>query len=274
MLGANVCNVSAVLLFFAPNNIAAGGFAGIATVVNYMVPIHIGDIVFLMNIPFLIVSFFVFKWKYTLKIVLSLVIYASLFRVFSFLPVATTEKFVAGIFGGVLYACGAVLIMYARTSFGGTDLVARLLLKKFKHLSLGKMFLIVDGTTVIFAVFVYRNIESGVYAITAIFVCSYVTDRIINGFDTADICYIITNLDPAPLGTVIMDEFKVGITRQKAEGMFGGNVKHVLMVVVRPRDIHDLKKMVVDYDPEAFVVVAHANEVRGGGFNNMSEIFR
>jgi uncharacterized membrane-anchored protein YitT (DUF2179 family) len=227
-----------------------------------------------MNIPFIIIAFFVFKWRYTLKIFIASAMYTGIFRLLSFLPVATDDDFVACIFGGVLYAVGSVFIMYARTSAGGTDLVARLLLKKFKHLSLGKMFLIVDGTTVIFAIIVFRNIEAGVYAIAAIYVCSYVTDKILGGFDTADICYIITKLDPAPLGAIIMEEFKVGITKQTAEGMYEGSEKHVLMIVVRPKEIHRLKKIVVDYDPDAFVVVAWANEVRGGGFDNISETFK
>jgi uncharacterized membrane-anchored protein YitT (DUF2179 family) len=274
MAGANICYVLAIQLFFAANNIAAGGFAGIATIVNYLIPIHIGDLVFLMNIPFVIVSFFVFKWKYTIKIFISIAMYTGVFRLLSFLPVATNDKFVACIFGGVLYAVGSVLIMYARTSAGGTDLVARLLLRKFKRFSLGRMFLAVDGTTVIFAIFVYRNLEAGVYAIAAIYVCSYVTDRILSGFDTADICYIITQLDPAPIGNAIMREFKIGVTKQKAEGMYGGAEKHVLMVVVRPKEIHRLKKLIVDYDPDAFVVIAWANEVRGGGFGNVSEMFK
>ncbi|MDR0425305.1 MAG: YitT family protein, partial [Clostridiales Family XIII bacterium] len=181
LLFANICYVLAVQLFFAGNNIAAGGFAGIATVINYIVPISIGNIVLIMNIPLIIISFFVFDWKYTLKILLSILVYAGLFQLVETFPLATTDRFAACVFGGVLYAVGAVFVLYARTSAGGTDLVARLLLRKFKHLSLGKMFLCVDGCVVIFAIIVYRNIESGVYAIAAIFVCSFLTDHIISG---------------------------------------------------------------------------------------------
>ncbi|MDR1136646.1 MAG: YitT family protein [Clostridiales Family XIII bacterium] len=274
LLFGNVCYVLAVQLFFAGNNIAAGGFAGIATVINYIVPISIGNLVLLMNIPLIIVSFFVFGWKYSLKILLAITTYAGLFQLVHTLPLATDDRFAACIFGGVLYAIGAVFILYARTSAGGTDLVARLLLRKFKHLSLGKMFLCVDGCVVIFAVIVYRNIESGVYAIAAIFVCSFLTDHIISGFDNADICYIVTVLDPMPMSKAIMEELEVGVTQQDATGMYSGETKHMLMVVVRPREIHHLKRIVTDHDPNAFVVIAWANEVRGGGFDNMSEIFK
>lgn len=265
---ANLCYVSAVQLFFLDNNIAAGGFAGIATVLNHIFPVSVGVFTFLMNIPLVLVSFKVFGLSYTIKIFVCNVIYTLLDWIIAPIPVVTHDRFAAAVFGGVLYALGSVFIINGKTSGGGSDLLARLLLTKFRNLSLGKMFLLVDGAVVIFAILVYRDIESGVYAITAIAVCSYLTDQIVSGFNVADICYIVTNLDPGPMGAEIMEKMEVGVTLQRGEGMYAKTPRNVLMVVVRPKEIHRLKEIVVAHDPDAFVVVAWASEVMGGGFRN------
>lgn len=63
-------------LFFLPNRIAAGGFAGIATVLSFWIPLPVGTLTIFMNIPFLIWSFFVKGWRYTLRTIFSVFVYA------------------------------------------------------------------------------------------------------------------------------------------------------------------------------------------------------
>ncbi len=258
----------ALNLFFLENNIAAGGFAGIATVLNAIVPVSVGTVVFLMNLPFLIWAVVAKGWKYTLITASSTLVYSAFINVFSFLPALTHNLLVAAVFGGLLYAVGAVCMLKADASAGGTDLVARLLLTKFRDMSLGNMFMIVDGMTVVFAMVVFRNIELGLYAIVAIYTCSVFTDKIITGFNYASICYVITDRPVEEMAGQIMARLARGVTCQKAVGMYAHSEKNVLMVVVKPKELYRLKDIVAQFDPSAFVVVAWANEVQGGGFQN------
>lgn len=266
---ANLCYVTALQFFFAGNNIAAGGFGGLATVLNHIIPITIGNFVFIMNIPFILISFKVFDFKYTAKILLSLSIYTLFANLARYAPLATTDKFAAAVFGGVLYGAGAIFMLQAKTSIGGTDLIARLLLQKFKNLSLGKMFMFVDGMIVLLSIFVYKNLEAGVYAITAIAVASIVMDKLISGFNSAYICYIITEDQPDEMADEIMREMKIGVTKQNSKGMYLKQNRYMLMVVVSPKQVNKLKEIALSHDPHAFMVIGWASEVLGGGFKTL-----
>ncbi|MEG2234694.1 MAG: YitT family protein, partial [Oscillospiraceae bacterium] len=265
MLG-NLLYALALDMFFLDNNIAAGGFAGIATVINYLVPVSVGTVVFVMNLPFLVWAYIAKGWKYTLITATSTFVYSAMLNLVSFLPTVTDNLLLAAIFGGLLYGLGAVAMLKADASAGGTDLVARLLLMKFRNLSLGNMFLVVDGFTVVLAMIVFKNIELGLYAIIALYTCAVFTDKFITGFNYASICYVITKLQPQEMSGAIMSRLHRGVTWQRCVGMFEKNEKNVLMVVVKPKEMYKLKDIINEFDPSAFVVVAYANEVQGGGF--------
>lgn len=265
MLG-NILYSMAVNMFFLENKIAAGGFAGIATVLTTIVPIEVGTVMFIMNIPFLIWAVFAKGWSYALITASSTFVYSMTLNLTGFLPTLTHNLLLASIMGGLLYAVGAVCFVKADASSGGTDLVARLLMTKLRHRSLGNMFIMVDGFTVLFSIIVYKEFDLGFYAIIALYVCAVFTDKIITGFNYASICYVITERPVEEMSQAIMVRLSRGVTCQQAVGMYGHTDKNVLMVVVRPKEMYKLKDIITEFDPTAFVVVAYANEVQGGGF--------
>lgn len=268
---ANGCYAFAIQLFLAGNNIAAGGFSGIAIVLSSMLPVSIGTFIFLLNIPFIIIAFFVKGPRYTLLTLCGSTVYATILNAISFLPTVTDNRLVAAVFGGLIYGVGAVLFLRSGASNGGTDLVARLLLVRFRSMSVGKMFLVVDGSVVLFAMLMFRDIEAGLYAIITIYVCGMVNDRILNGFDKANMCYVISDKDPVALSDEIQRRLHRGVTLQRGVGMYQGYEHNILMTVVRPRETYRLKQIVQDLDPKAFVIMAEVNEVLGRGFKGFSD---
>ena len=267
----NSCYAFAIQLFLAGNNIAAGGFSGIAIVLSSVLPVSIGTFIFLLNIPFLLLSLFIKGKRYTLLTLCGSTIYATILIAISFLPTGTESRLVAAVFGGLIYGVGAVFFLKSNASNGGTDLVARLLQTKFRSMSVGKMFLAVDGSVVIFAMIMFRDIEAGLYAIITIYVCSMVNDRILNGFDKANMCYIISDKDPSVLADAIQKKIHRGVTLQHGIGMYQGSEHNILMTVLRPRETYRLKEVVKALDDKAFVVVAEVNEVLGRGFKGFSD---
>lgn len=268
-LMGNFCYALAIQIFLVGNGIAAGGFSGIAIVLSRFLPMTMGSFIFLMNLPFLFCAFFIKGKRYTLKTLMGSAIYAVLLDGISFLPTVTYNKLVAAVFGGLLYGVGAVLLLKSEASGGGTDLVARLLKTKFPTVSLGKLFLAVDGSVVIFAMIMFRDIEAGLYAIITIYVESIVNDRILQGFDRASMCYIITDNDPSALYRAISRELGRSVTLQHGTGMYQGSERNILMTVLRPRETWTLKQIVGTLDPSAFVVMANATEVLGRGFKGV-----
>jgi uncharacterized membrane-anchored protein YitT (DUF2179 family) len=64
----------------------------------------------------------------------------------------------------------------------------------------------------------------------------------------------------------ILEELGRGVTALEGTGMYTGASRGVLLCAVTSVQIAHLRDIVQQIDPEAFVVVGVAEEVRGGGF--------
>ncbi len=258
----------ALQAFYVQNNIAAGGFVGISTVLHAFTPITIGVWSFLFNLPLLAWSLFVFGWKYSLATFASSVVYSVMVDSMWWVPCVTDNLVLAAIGGAVCNALGSYLMFQAETSSGGTDLLTKLLRRKFPSLSFGSMYLTINGICVVFAVAAFRNIELGVVAILAVYITSVVSDKLLSGGEKGNLCYIITAQDPNEMSHDICGSLYRSVTCQTGVGMYRHMDKFILLVVVRPRELPRLKKIVTSHDPQAFVIIAQANEIMGGGSQN------
>ena len=263
----NTFNALALNLFLTENEIAAGGFFGIAIVLNHFFYVPVGAFVLVLTVPLLIWAYFVHGWKYVLNTLVTTVGY-SLFVDGSalFLHKVTDNLALAGVCGGALVGLGAVMYLQGETSSGGTDLLARLLVHRRRELSLGTMFLIVDGAVILASVLVNGDIEIGLYAAISLGVCSYVNDMLIHGMNKAEVFFIIPSGPPEPIAQAVMQRLNRGVTSLSGKGMYGGEARQVLMTVVKPRQGYLVKTLVKHIDPAAFVFRAQANEVVGEGF--------
>lgn len=64
----------------------------------------------------------------------------------------------------------------------------------------------------------------------------------------------------------LMNELDRGVTLIRGQGMYSGREHGILMCVVRSRQVEPLKEIVHQADPNAFVVISAAQDVRGEGF--------
>ena len=261
-------------LFLAGNQIAAGGVSGLALVVSSFLPLPLGVMTLLLNIPILVLSAFLNGFRYTLGAVLGAVLESGLIDLLDFLPCLTTNPLVAAVFGGALYGFGMAMLTRGGGSTGGTDLLNRTLLKKFPTMSIGKMSMVLDGAVVILAMIAFRNIEVGLYAIITLFVCSLTADQILVGYNKGSISLVVTSSDPEAVARPLMETIGRGVTNLKGTGMYSGTDRNVLMLGVRPREVHKVKQVLQETDPEAFVILLPANELIGGHFRGGHGVHR
>lgn len=268
-MAGNLLYSLALNLFLVENNIAAGGISGLAMSLTTMIPLRVGTLIFLMNVPLLIASFFIKGKWFTLITLLSSSIHSLTVNLTDALPTLTNDRLVASMFGGVMYGLGLVCLVRANTSSGGTDLLNRLLVVKFPQISVGKMSMIIDGTVVVIAMLVFGDVQVGLYAIITLYISSIFADKVMGGFDRADLCFVITDQDPAIISGALMRSMNRAVTKIDATGMYMGTDRSVLMIALRPGETFRLKREVSQLDPNAFVIVAYANEVLGGGFKHL-----
>lgn len=251
-------------LFLAGNQIAAGGVSGLAVIGRHFLPLPLGVLTLALNIPILIFSAFVNGVRYTAGAFFGAVLQALFIDWLGVLPCLTADPLVAAVFGGALYGFGMAMLTRGNGSTGGTDLLNRTLLKKFPSMSIGKMSMILDGTVVVLAMFAFHNIEVGLYAIITLFVCSLTADQILVGYDKGNISLVITSSDPEKVAKPLMDTVGRGVTSLKGTGMYSGTDRNVLILGVRPREVHKVKQVLQETDPGAFVILLPANELIGG----------
>lgn len=257
--------------FIEPANIAPGGVSGIALLINYVTDAPVGVVSALINIPLILIGYrFVgreFIWKTVLSIVSFTVFYD---YVLVWFPVYEGEKLLSCIFGGVIWGLGLGLVFLRSGSTGGTDIIIKMINRKFPHLPLGRVTFGTDGVIILASVVVFRSVEAGLYAIITIFVCSQIMDAVIYGGDKGKLVYIIS-VNPREIADAIMAALDRGTTFLKGEGGFTGEEKRVLLCALRRNEYHTVQTIVQNIDPDAFMIVADSSEVRGEGFKAMIE---
>ena len=261
-------------LFLAGNQIAAGGVSGLAVIGSHFLPLPLGVLTLLLNVPILLFSAIVNGKRYTAGALIGAVLQALFIDWMGGLPCLTTDPLVAAVFGGALYGFGMAMLTRGGGSTGGTDLLNRTLLKKFPSMSIGRMSMILDGSVVILAMIAFKNIEVGLYAIITLFVCSLTADQILVGYDRGNISLVITSKNPEEVAKPLMETIGRGVTSLKGTGMYSGTDRNVLMLGVRPREVHKVKQVLQETDPEAFVILLPANELIGGHFNDSGHRYR
>ena len=160
-----------------------------------------------------------------------------------------------------------MLLVNATT--GGTELLARLLKLRFRHLSIGRLCLICDVIVVLLYAAVFRNIHNALYSIIALYISSLAIDMVIYGSRTAELAYIISGRS-AQIGQALL-ELDMGITLLPATGGFSGDPKQVILCAFKRRQIAVIKAQVHSIDPNAFLIVCQAHEVLGEGFGSYSQ---
>lgn len=257
--------------FTAPNMIAMGGLTGVATVLNYLFDSPIGTVIIIVNIPLFIAAIKAFGLKFIYKtaagtILTSVVI--DLFDVFN-VPAYEGDRLLAAIFGGVLSGAGLALIFLRGGTTGGSDIIARLLSKKMRHIPMGRMILGIDLFVIFLALFVYKNIESALYAIITIYASSAVIDAILYGFDSGKVLFIVSK-KPREVSEMIMSRLVRGVTVLNGRGAYLGGESEVLMCAVRRNEVFRVRDILSETDPSAFIIIGDATEILGEGFKGMN----
>jgi len=253
--------------FFQPNNIAMGGFTGVGQIFNRLIPfLPVGTIVILMNVPLFILA----VRRQGIKIlisslfatVVSNLMIDGLAAVYTFHPME--EPLLACVYGGVTVGIAMALMLMVGATTGGTELAARLLKYRVKHLSIGRLCLIIDVAVVSLYSLVFRQVNTALYGIIGMYISSLAMDAVVYGSINAKMAYIIS-AESAEITRRIL-ALDLGVTLLQAKGGFRGDDKQVVLCAFKPSQIGTIKSLVTSIDPNAFIIVCEAHEVVGEGF--------
>lgn len=257
---------AAVMLFLSPNEISPGGVTGISTMLNHLFMLPVGMLVFVLNIPILIIGFLKFGGVFIIKTTAATaVVSAALDTVERIMPKVSVNPMLASVFGGILMGLGLSLFMLRGATTGGVDIIAKLINSRFPHLTVGRLMLLTDALIVAFSALVYRNVESALYSVVALYASSQVMDMMLYGADKGKIIFIITK-NAEDMAKSILSLVKRGVSIIDVTGAYTGSKRRMIMCTVRRNEVSAIYKLVHEHDMNAFIVVGEAGEIFGEGF--------
>ncbi len=254
-------------LFLLPNQLSSGGFSGIATVLYYLFHIQMGTTIIVLNIPVFILAYMREGKQFFFKTLVSTFVFSEGIDFFEKMEPFTTDKILASVYGGVIIGIGLALVFKARSSTGGTDLLANIIKTYHHEVSVGSILQMLDIIVVVLNIVFLHEIEIGLYSAISIFIINKMLDIIFEGINFSKMIYIISN-QYEEISQLINQEIKRGATGIYGKGMYTNQEKMIVLCVAHRRHIIKIKELAQELDPNAFIIITDAREVYGLGFKN------
>ncbi|HQD49634.1 MAG TPA: YitT family protein [Defluviitaleaceae bacterium] len=257
-------------MFFEKQNLVTGGVTGLAIVIKYIssgmfdggIPLWFTNIV--LNVPLYLIGIKIRGRGFGKKTLYAIIFLSFALFFTKYMPAPSTDILLSSLFGGVLSGVGLGFVFIAYGTTGGTDLAANIIQHFIKHISVGKLMMILDGI-IIFAGAVIFGAINTMYALIAVYISGKVLDNMLEGVHFSKAVFIIS--DKAEIiADEIMRNLDRGVTGLNGKGMYTKMEKEILFCVVSKKEIFKLKEIVRNMDSKAFVIVSDAREVLGEGF--------
>lgn len=256
--------------FIVPANIAPGGAAGLALIINYISGMPVGLLTMVLNVPLLILAWFMLSRRFVFTTSIACAVSSVIldFVIAPVFPAYSGDRFLSSLFGGILAGVGMAFIFMTGATTGGTDILGYILQKKKPHIPIGKALLMVDGVVRLLSVYAFQNVEAGLFGLISLFAQTSVIDMIIYGNDRGSMVTIVTS-SPQEIMRGILEELERSATILDAKGAYSGSDRKVLLCSIRKNQFYKLKQIIYSADPGAFTMVTETTEVFGEGFKEI-----
>ncbi|WP_417333532.1 YitT family protein [Halarcobacter sp.] len=268
ILIASIILALGVVGFFSPNKIITGGTAGLALLLHYITPLTIGTLIAAVNLPLVLIG-----WKYlgkmfairTIITILIISLAIDFFDKVLMLKPFVLEMPLASIFGGIFIGVGLALVIKGNSSAGGSTIIARIVASK-SEIKPGTVILVIDSLIILSSLFIFDDTARVLYSIVSIYVTTKIIDTILTGRLNKKVVYLVSKKT---------DELKRQITEQlgpegtiiKGDGLFEGQDKRMILLIVEVNKLQVLRQMVKETDPEeGFLIITEATEMLGRGY--------
>lgn len=292
------------VFFINPYNIVPGGVYGASIVLHNLFPnIQVGTFGYFFDIPLLLLSVWLLGSKLGIKTIVSSMSTPLMMNGISWWAYPTAEALqsldpallcggrldlsqhliLAVVIGSVVIGLGVGIIVRSGATSGGTDIVG-MMLQKYAHIRFSKAILMADGAVVLFGLFVLSTMSSNnsemtsnsiilaLYSVIAVYLIAKSISHTLNGSNDSKMVYVISNSDLTLLHHYILHELDRTATLIKSSGLYTGEDKEMLCIVVSYKEVMQLKKVVKQADPNAFVIVTDAYGTYGDGWKPLPDL--
>ena len=288
------------VFFINPYNIVPGGIYGTSIVLHNLFPsIQVGTFGYMLDVPLLILSMWLLGAKLGGRTIAAALTTPFLMNALTWLAYPTqaamealdpslllggtmdlsNDLMLTTIIGSVIIGAGEGLVIRQQATTGGSDIVA-MIMQKYAHIKFSNGILMVDGAVVTFGLVVIgfglgsetvtqSSWILSFYSLIAIFVISRVIARVINGAKNDKLIFIISEKKMTQLHDYILKDLDRTATCIKSHGLYTGQDKEMIFLVVSYKEVTGVKLCIKEADPRAFVVVTDAYDTFGEGWKQL-----
>jgi uncharacterized membrane-anchored protein YitT (DUF2179 family) len=270
ILAGGLVQAVSLRLFLIPAQLVSGGVSGAAQIINFFTNWPIGLMVLAGNLPL-----FVLGWRslggrrFALRTGFAIVVFSILTDALaSFLPNGITQDLVLNsLYGGIMMGVGLGLVYRGQGTSGGSDILGRILNQRL-GMSISQAYLVVDTLVVLAGGFAF-GWEKALYGLVVIYVSGLSAEAVSEGSSIFRSAMIISN-NPDEVAQKVLTIMERGVTILPGTGGYTGAARPVLYCVITRSEVNQLKELVREADPKAFMVIGTAHEALGEGFKSLS----
>lgn len=244
-------------LFLIPHKLLSGGVSGISMLTGYWTDWNIGLLYFILNLPLLIWGLIIIGKKFITLSVVS-VVCTSWFMQLIPTNLIVNDSILGSVFGGVLVGIGSGLTLRTGGSGGGFDIVGSILTRKYDF-PLGSV-LFVLNSIVVLALGYPDNWDHALYSMLSI----YITGKIVDSIHVRHVkitAFIVTTQTEKLIEKLL--RLPHGVTILNTHGAFTQEQRDMLMTVTTRYELAELRKIIRETDPRAFVNIVETAAVIG-----------
>ena len=268
---------ASINLFVVPVNLYNGGIVGLSQIfrtvlvsrmnLNFSFDIA-GVINFLINVPLFVMAYRSLSRKFFLGTLLSLITQTVCFSLIPIPAVPILDDVLASlIIGAIVGALGIGMTLVSGASGGGTDIVGVYAALHWKSFSVGKLQLLFNALVYCLCAFLF-DLPIAIYSIIYAAVYSFVLDKV--HLQNIEMSLMIFRKNPE-IKSRILKDFVRGVTYWKGLGAYTQTETEVLVTIVSKDEVNDLRRMITQMDPKAFIIVNEGLQITGNFIKRLVE---
>ncbi len=281
ILASSILIALSVHCLINPNGFTIGGIAGLSVTVSYITngAIKPSLIVFCLNAPMLVVSYFFVKRKFAILSIANSLLQSFWLAIFEVSKIPVVEfqdsglRIFAAVATGVCLGAAVAFALKAGGSTGGLDVLAVMIQKKTSFSSITQVIAILSSSVIVLDFFVRLDVAQDLsisllpilLSLVEVYFERKTNDSITNGYRSAIEFRVITD-KPEEIANALMTELSRGVTAIPAKGMFMKEEHTLLFCVVSRNQINAFKRIIKRIDPQSFAVLSNVSQVVGLGF--------
>ena len=268
---------ASINLFVVPVNLYNGGIVGLSQIFRTMLVSRMnlnfsfdiaGVINFLINVPLFVMAYRSLSRKFFLGTLLSLITQTICFSLIPIPAVPILDDVLASlIIGAIVGALGIGMTLVSGASGGGTDIVGVYAALHWKSFSVGKLQLLFNALVYCLCAFLF-DLPIAIYSIIYAAVYSFVLDKV--HLQNIEMSLMIFTKNPE-IKSRILKDFVRGVTYWKGLGAYTQTETEVLVTIVSKDEVNDLRRMITQMDPKAFIIVNEGLQITGNFIKRLVE---